>query len=285
MYLDIGEYMKILLRKLIHEYIDEMAYGGMIKSVNLKPFFKGTKTYFGDERKPEKPNEFHSAIEKFHHSNLFLKKANAAFKHFPFDVWVMSVSVPDYEKIFDMNFEKRYRVFNVEETIERLKKYNVDVPEEQLRSITGSGGCVIMSSVGSVNKSFLPTPWMIIHAIFDSTRDVKDINSVKGISSIRWDLNHFLYKINLDEDVLCDYMTTKSALNQNFLLENDDVLTELLTQEVITTSGVVFKESDDPEITRKLELIKHKIKSYNLKEKISNMFRGRVVLVETAVFA
>jgi hypothetical protein len=181
-----------------------------------------------------------------------------------------------------MNGRKKYRVFDVEETIERLKKYNVDVPEEQLRSITGSGGCVIMSSVGGVNKGLLPTPWMIVHAIFDSTP--LDYNDTKGISSIRWDLDRFRSKINLDTDVLSSYMTTKSALNPNFLRQNNDIMTELLTQEIITTSGVVFKESDDPEITRKLELIKHKIKSYNLKEKISNMFRGRVVLVETAVF-
>lgn len=255
-----------LLRKLIQEYIEEMAFGGVLKGINLK----------GNEEFENPEATTHYQIEKFHSSKLFHAKGHAAFKHFPFDIWIMPISVPDYEKIFDM--EKRYRAFDIEEIVERLKKYNIDVPEKQLRSIVGSGGCVIMSTVGGLGKGGLPTPWMIIHGLFDS---YSNYAGNTGMSLMLIDLHRFCSEINLSDRELYDHMTMKSAIKKE-INGGDDLYSELLTQEIITTGGVKFKDSDDPKISRKLELIKHKIKSFNLKEKISNMFKGKVVVVETA---
>lgn len=265
--------MKIMineLRGLIREYIDEMSYGGLVgPAINAKPnpnLKRYTKRMSLD------------AVEKFHTSPLYLKKANAAFKHFPFEIWVQPINSEIYERfdeLFGVNAEdQRYNILSVDEVIEYNREYKLPLNVEKIRSIVDSGGCVIFSLTGELEPNFLSTPWMIIHAMFDSS----DFTELGGISSFEIE-TYMEDELGLDRltDIL-PYMTMGSATSNKMVSERE-IIHELCVQEVITTGGVQFKESGDSELDEKLEMLKQKIKSYNLREIISNQIRGKVVVV------
>lgn len=258
------------LRRLIREYIDEMAYGGLVGSAVNAKSDPGSKKH--------KKTASVAALEKFHQNPLYLKKATAAFKHFPFDIWVQAISTDLYEEygeeLFGVNDEdNRYDIMGVDDISMYNEEYNFPIDIDKIRSITGGGGCVIFSMVGNLRSNFLPTPWMIIHAMFDSGDYTK-------LGEISYEIEEYIEdELGLDRltDIL-PHMTMGSATTGNMTSERE-ITHELCVQEVITTNGVQFKKSGDSELDEKLEMLKQKIKSYNLREFIADQIRGKVVVV------
>lgn len=252
------------LRNLIREYLDEMAYGGMIS---------GAIGASGGE--PTRK------VKRFHETPLYMKKATAAFKNFPFDVWIQPID--NSEELYDvLGIEApgghRLEIIDFEDLEDKKGDLPLDV--EKIGSVVQGGGCVILSVVRNLEAGFLPTPWMMVHALFDSEDAAGDDDS--DFSPILTELEEYILE-DLEFGGVFDvaqYMTMASARNNELSGEND-VVAELCAQEVIATGGVRFSEADDPEVNEKLDMLKEKIKSYDLRGMISNAIKGKVVALGT----
>lgn len=231
-------------------------------------------------------------IDKFHNTKLFRAKAENAFKHFPFDIYVMPIDLEAAEThddkietlsghtyVTDM-YSKRAAIVDPQTGLNALKKLNdpaLDI--NKISSILQSGGIIILSKISEINNNeVLPNPWMIVHALYDS--DISLFNSAtKGLDSLIFN------KLSLSIDDIIPYMTMKSARN-NIIATESDVCAELLTQETVTSQGVNFKPCPYPALDNKLNEIKHFIKNLNLKKQFADIInqKGNFVIVETTPY-
>lgn len=230
-------------------------------------------------------------LDKFHNTKLFRAKAENAFKHFPFDIYVMPIDLASggYEDALDTlgghtyvsdMYSKRAAIVDPQTGLNALKKLNdpaLDI--NKISSILQSGGIIILSKISEINnKEVLPNPWMIVHALYDS--DISLFNSATE------ELDSLIFnKLSLSIDDIIPYMTMKSARNNSIETESD-VCAELLTQETITSQGVNFKPCPYPALDNKLNEIKHFIKNLNLKKQFADIInqKGNFVIVETTPY-
>ena len=217
-------------------------------------------------------------LDKFHNTKLFRAKAENAFKHFPFDIYIMPIDLemleyddsilPGHTSTGDIQ-SKRAAVVDPQTGLDALKKLNdpaLDI--NKISSILQSGGIIILSKINEINhKDVLPNPWMIVHAMYDS--DISLFNSITE------DLFKLIFnKLSLSIDDIIPYMTMKSARN-NIINAESDVCAELLTQETITSQGVNFKPCPDPTLDNKFNEIKHFIKNLNLKKLFADIINQK----------
>lgn len=188
--------MKIKRRDLVHLIremaMDEMAYMGMpdiqrgkqyaagldkVAPVVVDPSIKSDKKI--------KINKNLDAIEKFFKSSMFAKKAEKFFgedRGFPgSNVWVIpqigdkntdsfhfDKNQPYYQKPFyrDTIFQvSRTRGFDA--AINKEYLLLLGMTEKDISSVDFSNDIIFVPRVSSLTKRALPTPHMIIHALFD----------------------------------------------------------------------------------------------------------------------
>lgn len=253
------------LRRLIREYLDEMAYGGMID---------GTVSATGGEVKKK--------IEKFHQTPLYMKKATSTFKNFPFDVWIQPVDtsdLDDFDNFLGVGTEDSHRINIMDLSDLTSQKGDLPIDIEKISAVVKGGGCVILSAVGGLTSGFLPTPWMIVHALFDSEDTGTGEHS--EFSAIAFELEEYIETLFDEAHKIVPYMTMASARNKAMNGPND-ITAELCTQEVVTTAGVNFKESKKPLRAEKLAKIKEKIKSYGLRDMVFNALRGKIIAIASS---
>ncbi len=260
-----------------------------------------------DARDDKSDEKLYTGVKKFHKTDQYKAKAEAAFRTWPFPVYI--IPVVGRNKSYN-----RTTIYEADEGIEILRRLNLNYDLEDLTKKLAEGGTVFLNSSTVLAKGQLPTPWMMIHALFDETgsgngpftrmaqevfdlvektsapdADGKSISSANLVRRMTMGSarNAFEKKNPSDED-------------KTILQSDSDIAAELATQAVITTSGVRFITDDgdewknrnrhadskgaNPPLERtsaKLRKLKADIDALNLKERVFNLLRGKVVWINT----
>lgn len=166
------------------------------------------------------------------------------------------LSTPIYVvPIYDHRSLERVRTINGSNEV-RLKvllKNGLDEESvNELRSKLEGGASVFIVRAAQIDENFWPTPWMCIHALFDTD------NPLPGIKTIYEKVEAVVEPLFSDvSDDLIACLTMKSArsgaLNGQGL---NDVIAEILTQATVTSAGFTPKESEDTRIHEALQRVK-----------------------------
>lgn len=211
--------------------------------------------------------------------------------------YILPVTV---EKRYDVRITGRVKRYDIMEAEKYLSKTSVNI--DDVLSKLESGATVIASEATHLLKLALPTPWMIIHAIFDNDKDTVGGDGYFGEEF--WAIKDFLTEDFWDLDDWSEFqpennekwknmirnsLTMKSAKLYNNPNERppavDDRVAEIMTQEVATSTGFHVNIPDDlDEVDKeKLRDLVKLVKSLSLREKMADYIRGKLVVVSVFV--
>jgi hypothetical protein len=279
--------MKITLRQL-RSLIREMAFERKSKKVantfNKKILPKESEYY----KRPseEEINKRFSSVQKYFASKSWDLKADNVFKYITAPIWV----IPN----FSFPPGRYLRVRSIKEALPSIK--GSDFTVQEVEQHLAGGGCVLILDASSIDENFWPTPWMSVHAIFDtleaSSGVAYDFLLSTTFAVSEW-LENTMYELNFSnfEKILLKSMTMKSAIN-NKINEDSlyDIGAELLTQSIVSANGCKINQLT-PELIAEFELAPEEANFINLKLKelqdfvnnidaktlINDLFAGRII--------
>ena len=222
-----------IIREEVEQAVDEMAYAGDLGITRTddeesESFFSGLT---GDG-----PNR--AGAEKFARSGRFRKLAEKHFANITGNVWVAPlIGVAD--DVYDSTEGTRVRLTPlVPAGIKRLERLGYEAPAR-----VGADDIVILYSTMSTVRDAVATPWMIIHAMFDSG------DSMHTVSPSYYTLTSDLMFGGGDEvdpkllPLVSDYEAeltpalTMSSARLGQLQAMTDAYAEIMCQELLTTGG------------------------------------------------
>ena len=272
------------LRRVIRGILSEMPF--------KKVFPAATDKIVGmdlDEYTPDKLSAT-DTIQKFHSTTKYLRDASNIFKDFPQDIYILPVAgmVP---------IERgRSETFEPEEGLELLRNSSIEgINFDEIESVLSQGATVIVSGIAELAPDFLPTAWIILHALLDA-----EGHAANGMYEIQKDLIQILSDAGLDDDTKLleafqRCLTMRSARERKIFVITD-LSAEIIVQEVGTKGG--FRWSITPEAVSfcekngcDIELIESTlidvydhVKSSALKQQFISSLRsssGMIVMVST----
>lgn len=256
------------LRKVIRQVLSEMPFREVLPSANIS----------SKNDQPESGPSSFRAVDRFHRTPQFQKKAIAAFRGLPIEAYFLPIKI---DKNLPFLQDTRLTVEKPAKGIRLLKQIGADVDFEDLQAKLAGGATVFLSFVEKLQAGLLPTPWMTIHAMLDNSE--AEGNSV--LDALRYKIQDWIEEEEpyTDDDELQEIMTMGSA--RSGLLRGaatSDIISELMTQEIATRRGIVFAyPSDmDPEKKEKFMNLEKFIKSLDIKSKFSKVVGGKLVFVQ-----
>lgn len=218
------------------------------------------------------------AVDRFSKTPLYRDKAVKAFRNFPFPVYI----IPAWAS--SVTEEERSASYRGEEARHYLLQSCQLSPEkvDELMAELDSGAAVFVSVTTSLRPGFLPTPWMILHAIFDDSSGggIIDPDLYSGVydtcSEIEaWAESDVSSKDERDAR-LSKIFTFASARNKQLGAE-DDIAAEAMTQ-AIATKGFVYNETGDRKCDKLLKRLSSQVKK--VKSSFLKSVRGSVVFAK-----
>jgi len=283
---------------------------------------------------PGTPEKNRKAVAKFSSTPAFKAKAKAAFRTWPQPVYMVPATVVARQNSMIPISSDRSHVYEAEEGLDILKSFKLDYEFDKLKDALAQGGTVFINGSAEMGKDLWPTPWMMIHAVFDAANPPRDAGTMinQVYSAIE------LAAAGMAQQDIVRRMTMGSArglpwgknkrpreFQANILDADSDLAAELITQALITTSGVEFitrdwleakgvdfGQGEEAEATRaaeidrrsaiwkprsasgslpnakndnKMNALKAALDALNLKERFINMVKGKVVFIGTTTFA
>ena len=233
------------LRNIIKQVMSEMAWAGSLgdqtgeeeeksrSSVNTdKPNWKGAKTY-------SKSKKFAELAKKY-------------YANIPFAVWTAPYIGPTG---VGSSFHKKYGIASdLEDGTGRAARLIIkDLSNDGLNLLnkigyntekinTNNDLVILYSNIGT-DVTFLATPWIIFHSIFDSSTDTKNISPTFSelFDSLYMGEGEFSELFYLDSFEWSSALTMKSA-REGLELITSDALAEIMTQELLTKGGFRYNE-------------------------------------------
>jgi len=267
-----------IIREEAQRALQEMPYAGNLGG--------------GEHPDPERYSEFQGgrknsrAAVKFAGSGRFRSLAEKHLANIGHPVWFAPVGGAGESLFFDSQDDEdesetsyyRLRVLDlVPDGIEKLERLGFESPAR-----VGGDDTVILYGSTSAEKGTLGTPWMIFHAIFDSTGGADELVPDYGDpeSQAAWELEDevgILYDVT-DLSSWRPALTMASA-RAGRIDQYKDALAEMMCQELLTSGG--FRINDDapvePEYLDALRILQSHVKGW------ANAFRrnmrGKLIIV------
>jgi len=251
-----------------------------------------------DPEESDNANFTPAALGKFHSSKKFLKSANHVFEDFPQDIYILPIrgNVPMGARVGAFDSEEAIsmleRISQGSEFTEKVTGINLD----EIRNVLSQGATVIASISTLKTPGFLPTPWMIIHAMLDSGGGFQDQEFSDISAEIEGVLGNSNIDVEDDESPFYKCLTMKSARDGEIGSIND-AAAEIITQEIATRRGFYWnitpgavsaieaRGEDVGDYEALLGEIEDVIKGSGLKSKFISATRsvaGKLVIVDTA---
>ena len=260
------------LRDLIREMIAQ-AYGGTMAGIDLKT---SQDTAIDAAWSNSEASKSSAAIDKYHRSPAYTAKALATFAAFPYDVFVVPVATRK-TAIWGNITENRVKVMTPEEGLKKLEilreKSNVTIDIEDIESKLNGGGTVILSLTQMLTKYFLPTPWMLVHALFET--------DWSRFEEEKLEVEDAMEEMGLSMNNTIKFATMKSA-RDNVVVSDADFTSEMLTQAVVTKKGLHFNKeiAKKPETVEKLTRLEKLVnEEINIRKKVFDMLKGKIVVI------
>ena len=262
------------LRHLIREMIDEMAYGGTMAGIDLKPS-QDTERDDG-WTSVSQASKSSAAIDKYHRTPTYTAKALATFAAFPYDVFVVPVATRRIDLWGNLT-ENRVKVMTPGEGLKSLEtlrnKHGVALDVEDIASKLSGGSTVILSLTQMLSKNFLPTPWMLVHALFET--------DWSHFEDEKWEVDSAMEEMGLSMRNTIKFATMKSARDNN-VQSDADFVSEMLTQAVVTKAGLRFNKeiAKKPETVEKLTRLETLVNDeIGIRQKVFDKLKGKIVVV------
>ncbi len=244
------------------------------------------------------------AIDRFHRTSFYQRKANWAFAGFDMPVYIIPF-IKERENFRRRN--ARMKFISKDEFVDIVKESGQEIDVEKVFSNLDSGACYILSRTNYLSKGFLPTPWMILHALFDdqmvSFSAYQSFNFPDSLNIIYkfkiWLLNQitkfqvnlykkYTYKSLNDDNYqkiikqLQEFYERTNLKNVNQYTGPQDFVAEIMTQEIATMNGFQVKMLGN-ENDKFWQNILDKIKSLNLKKLMADSFKGQIIQINTSI--
>jgi len=251
------------LRRLINEELNQ-AFAGITPAVDTRP----------DKSDVKGARE----LSRFHDTPLFKTKAANTFKEFPFPVYIVPVVVEGRGNSITIS---RDRVMSPDEGLDILRRAGMNYDLDRLRKELDAGATVFLNMGERLLKGNLPTPWMIVHALFDSAASGAAI----GMQGEFGDIFDLVYEeFELTSGQITRRMTMASARNGTMTPgSDDDPIAELITQAIVDKRGVTFtwrgKGPQPEEVAQKMSELKSRIDAMDLRNKFYAAISGKVIAV------
>lgn len=241
--------LRTIIREELENEIEEAYAGGLGFA-----YEKGIEPE-SDESEPQEDDEWQRHVQdrargaqRYARSGRFKKLAEKHYANLPFPVWTAPYigNLDDISTVADSS-RRCYRM--------NVMKLGTD-GKEFLRSHgyktegVGDDDLVILYTTGVADSAVMATPWMIIHAIFDSADCanllapgyfwISDaLAAGRGYTeSMGYDVKTFLKSMAGDYEVSWQgYLTMKSARDMN-INSPSDALAEMMCQELLTQGGL-----------------------------------------------
>ena len=204
----------------------------VIREILLEMTLKGTMPVAAsiDDRDENDRVLDRSALGKFHSSKKFLKDASWVFEDFPQDIYILPIS--------GNTRGPRGFTLDAEEALEYLEENVEGVDLTEISQKLSEGATIIASYTSELRKGFLPTAWMILHALLDDL----DGSRIGQLGSLHANLTNYLTEIESGHMylTLVRCLTMKSATGGEIPKDDEayeDVAAEIIVQEVATRRG------------------------------------------------
>jgi hypothetical protein len=267
--------LKTLVRKAIRQ-INEAPFAGVEPMVASRTDVGRYKDWMERETGM---NADPKAIDKFHRTSLFQKKAEWAFAGFNIPIYIIP-NVGEYYLNYSNN-DSRVQFFSKEKLKKIVEKSNSQIDLQKVFSNLDAGACYILSSINFLAKGGLPTPWMIIHAILDNGQgedSISNYNLPPGLEKI-YEISQDIYFMIEDGELIFEKDQERTnAKNLGEAQDTGDLVAEILTQEIATKSGLQIKMlgNEQDEIWQN---VLDKIKSVNMKKLMEDSIKGKIIMV------
>lgn len=226
-----------------------------------------------------------NAYDRFHRTDVFRDKAKKTFQNFSIPVYIVPIKRTRNTELGRFSYG-RTAFLRKEKAAELMQIAGISDYAVAFNEVQTNSACVIFSAGFGLQAGFLPTPWMIIHAMFDDA----DGDVASELSSEFGEI--FEMVSGIPTWVLLKTMTMKSARDSKVTPGADiDVVAELIAQAIISSTGVVFKtfESDKhpkPAVDRmndKLATLATSINSMNMRQKLESILAGKFLYIDVHV--
>lgn len=165
----------------------------------------------------------------------------------------------------------------VENDATQLTRYGVS-PERaaELEQARKGGAAIFVALTATLDDNSLPTPWMIVHALFDSDNPL--------LSQMASDVNDdgaFQEELESSGGMTRTFaraLTMGSARNGN--LNHGvytDFIAEIMTQASLTTKGFVYNKTGDPTVDERLGKIARTVT--NARQEFEKEVAGKVYII------
>jgi len=244
--------LRRIVREEIERSLDEMAFAGSLGAVD--------GTDFGGEPADAKQQ---LAVKKYTQSGSWLKKASAYYKNIPFNVWIATVAgIAGGGSAFEEvginvddsdDWAGRAMIMPIEDGKEALITVGYD---PALVNQVGSNDLIILISNINMFQGALPSPWMVMHAIFDS-------QASGGGSDIAYKLAPTFRLVQKKCLVATKFKAlTMASARDGTLPESstEDVSSEIMCQELITGRGFHYNQDATGETIPELEELRALVK-------------------------
>lgn len=172
-----------------------------------------------------------------------------------------------------------YRM-TIDEDALSLTQYGVS-PEraQELEAAREGGATIIVAKAAELSKGNLPTPWMIVHAMFDSIEGMPLLHDIYSEIYDDGTLQDIVEADDEHTENLRKSLTMGSARGGHLRYSTDgDFIAEIMTQAILTTKGFVYKPSGDEIVDDQLERISSIVK--DIRPAFEAAIAGKVINLE-----
>ena len=258
--------MRQIIREEAKRALQEMPYAGDLgishsTDQESESFISSNLSAAGVNRK---------GAEKYARSGRFKTLAKRHFDNIPYNVWVAPLIGIGYGAGVNDDPEdgSRGRVLDlVPDGIKLLERLKFEAP-----SRVGPDDLVILYSSMGTDTSFLATPWMVMHSIFDTNSmtdelipGFQELNALLVYGSDEDDvfmpLNNLTDNYEATQDVV--QTLTMASARSGQVAGAGDVLAEMMCQELLTKGGLRIDFNtvqEKPEMERAIRELGRRVK-------------------------
>ena len=258
--------MRQIIREEAKRALQEMPYAGDLgishsTDQESESFISSNLSAAGVNRK---------GAEKYARSGRFKTLAKRHFDNIPYNVWVAPLIGIGYGAGVNDDPEDgaRGRVLDlVPDGVEKLERLKFEAP-----SRVGPDDLVILYSSMGTDTSFLATPWMVMHSIFDTNSmtdelipGFQELNALLVYGSDEDDvfmpLNNLTDNYEATQDVV--QTLTMASARSGQVAGAGDVLAEMMCQELLTKGGLRIDFNtvqEKPEMERAIRELGRRVK-------------------------
>lgn len=228
-----------LLREFIKQQLAEMPLAKLHPFTDVKP--PDGKTPIDE---PEKKK-----VKKYYDS--WREDSFKTYNNLSVPIHVVPGYSPDIETLSTRTYQKSST--GLDEYLLNNQTPNMsDETKNELLDAVDRGDAVIITTTTRLRKGFLPTPWIIVHSMYDDPyMNETQSPSEAYFKLIKLIVNEEDRNPQQDWDLWYEALTMKSARDRKINAPTD-IVGEILTQAVLNRNGFQYNKTQDPEFNKLL---------------------------------